>query len=645
MSQAEISSPHNLEVNDLDNVRVAFCDSAAGLQALYDWGIGPNTRIRTSAPYLLVNQNDRTEHLEAAIAGETSEKFKQSIGPFVQRIYDTSMKNESARNYARTLARATGIFHRTIFKAFCLDEDDFVEPRIVTQVKTGDPALDRILNPPWADLLAENRNLSILAVPLELERNSGPQDIDRLRRWLFRGPAYLGYRLGLMLSRHAPFLFQRDRVAYVLKENELVHETAYHLARRRIPLERLSRVHRAGPASEAASDIEDDVWAAIAEDFQDHLRKFLCNSARQRCTALALDELRQHAARQAEATQSYVTKLAAESRRAIVLTNYPGAPEEYALFAASDRLNIPMIAFQHGISRELNEAHGDIGVENSAAHLTAVYNEAGEHKTNETQFYHGASMAVGFPDKGRRLERLPIWCFKKAEPILYVSTNLYRGTVNTVSGTQSDLESCRAEMELIENVLAQLPHRVSYKTYPETLRYADPDPALELARRCNNLTVIDGSIDVRYFMRSASLVVTSRATSTTGWCILSGLPFCFIDVPNQMPLAPEAKNAFKAAFFYFTMADPDLNAQLQEFLSQPLDSIREHWWQKEAARRQFKATFIDKPTSSAGDLLAGYLVDNAFDPTFCAEHALVPPLRYNRESTPEDEPKKSLASL
>lgn len=645
MNQAANPSPHKLDVNDIDNVHVAFCDSAAGLRALNDRGLGPNAKIRTSAPYLLTNHPDRTEHLEAALTAETSARFKASIRPFVERIYDICIQRESARDYARTLARATAFFHRTIYKALCLREADFVEPRIAVIVQTGDADADRVLNPPWDILLAENPNLQIMAVPVELRRGGASKDVGRLRSWLFRGPAYLGFRLGQALSRRSPYLFQRNRVAYLLKENELVHETAFHLALRSIPIERLPRYRFTEPEHQEAAVIEDDVWTAIAEAYRDHLDGFLCASARDRCTVLALDDLRQHVARQEEATQFYASKLATETRHAVILTNYPGSPEEYGLFAAGDRLGIPTIAFQHGISRELNGVHGDLGVENSAAHLTALYNEAGKRKTDATQFYHGASIAVGFPDKGRRLERLPAWCFKKTEPILYVSSNMYRGTVNTISGSYSDLDSCREETKLIESVFARLPHRVSYKAYPESLRYADPDPALECARRCGNLTMIDGSVDARYFLRSASVIVSARATSTTGWCILSGVPFCFIDVPQQMPLASEIKDAFKAAFFYFSMDEPDLHARLREFLSQPVESIRAQWRQKETARQQFKNAFIDKPTPSAGALLAEYLAEHAFDPAFCADNAMAPPIRYEQEPAAEERPEKHLTPL
>ena len=633
MTQAAPQSSPERSLTDIDKVPVAFCDSAAGLRTLCDAGLAPSARVRTSAPYLLVNHPDRTEHLEAVISAETAARFKSSIRGFVTRIYDTAISHDATRGYARTLARATALFHRTVYKASCLTEDDFLEPRIVAQVSTGQPDTDSRLNPPWNLLLAGNHQLQVLNVVFQPKPASGPQDIDRLRRWLFRGLGYLGFRIGQSLSLHAPLLFRHDRVAFVLKENELVHETAFQLARRRIPLEALGRTRFSGLEPDPALTIDDHVWATIAENYQEHLSRFLCDSARDKCVDLAIEELRQHAVRQAVATQHYSNLLGRESRRAMILTNYPGSPEEYGLFIAGHRATIPVIAFQHGISRELNEVHGDLGVENSSAHLTAVYNETGKRRTDATQFHHGASMAVGFPDKGRRLKHLPVWCFKKSEPVLYVSMNLYRGTVNTVSGSYSDLDSCRAETEMIETVLRRLPYRVSYKPYPEALHYVDPDPVLERARRCDNVTVIEGSVDLRYFLRAASVVVTSRASSTTGWCILSGVPFCFVDVPEQMPLAGEAKDAFKAAFFYFTMTDPDVHTQLRDFLSQPLASIRTQWRQKEAARQQFKQVFIDKPTPSAGSVLAGYLTKHAFEPEFCADNAFAPPLRYDRETT------------
>ena len=170
-----------------------------------------------------------------------------------------------------------------------------------------------------------------------------------------------------------------------------------------------------------------------------------------------------------------------EGETTVVLTNYPGRPEDFGLFLSGQDLGIPVVGFQHGVCRELNADHGDLGVENACSHLTLVYNETAVERSNDTYFHHGRTTAVGFPAIGRRLSKHPAAAFQKTEPILYVATAPHRGYVHLVSSAATDLETSRFEIDMIEQVLDKAPRRVTYKPYPHMARYADLDPTLGVA--------------------------------------------------------------------------------------------------------------------------------------------------------------------
>lgn len=192
-------------------------------------------------------------------------------------------------------------------------------------------------------------------------------------------------------------------------------------------------------------------------------------------------------------------------------------------------------------------------------------------------------------------------------PLLYVSTALLSGNVNAYSGGVSDVERVRRELALVEDVLARLPYGVRYKSYPSTDRYDDPDPVLAAVARHPRLQLFDRALDLRYMIGQHRLVITSRATSTVGWCLMSGKPLVFIDHPDHMPLRDEARDLFAQGVFLFDWRDATTDA-LRAFLSRPLAEIEVEWRDKAAARRKLVEELFCRPGNRVGRRVADMLM-------------------------------------
>ena len=618
-----------IDASELARFDTIICDSSEALRQLRAAGLKRNVRVRTVSPYLLVHGADDLliESVEWRIRGDFYKAFKNALRAFGTEVYDIARGHGQTTDYARTIARASVAFQNVVLNAACLSDADFHEPRLHVQVRTGNPSLDELLNGPWSGLLRGNREFCSLTLDI-----SAPVFFDlgvarRRLRWLHQGPEYLGCRLGLLLSRWAPGLFAQDKVALLLKDCELLFETAYHLARNRI---RLVKWQPPKPDPSAGDAIPEDVERELRNAFDKFLPQFVCASAKGPCTDLAIFHIQTQANRQKAHYQSWKHSLAShirDGKRAIILSNYPGRPEDSALFTVASEAGVPMIAFQHGVSRELNANHGDVGLENSAAHLTLVYNEAARKRSDQTQFHHGVTLAVGYPMIGRRISRLPRFAFERTEPILYVSTCAYRGYRHMVTTTLTDAEMAELEIGLIRNVLNRLPYRVTYKPYPYLSRYADPDPVLLAAQSAENLAVVTDNIDARYLVGSSKVIVTARGTSTTGWCLMSRKPLCFIDLPWQMPLPDDVRVAFEEGVFLFDAGSGNFPEALRNFLSLPLLEIERRWELKRSARELMVSRFIDRPVRSPGKEASSYIVEQCFVPDFFATHALYPPER------------------
>jgi len=618
---------------DLSSYEVVFCDSREALDILLSQGLNPRALVRTLSPNLLRNGvgDLEIEAMEAPVAGARLRAFKKALRPFSEEIYDLCQGHDKIREFATTIARQAVASQRVTLNAACLSSDDFLQPRLLVQLRTAEASVDQLLNGPWGVLLSENRQAKSVIVDIQPSASLDLASPLRLRRWMHQGVEYLGYRAGLLLSAWAPWMFKNGKVALVLKENELLFETAFHLARNGIRLQRIANA----PPAELTGGMDAVVLKAhLGETLKRFAARFVCEAAIDPCVDEAIRRICEAVGRQATA-KVYWAGVLSENRQGgvekILLTNYPGRPEDGGLFDVCNASGIPMIAFQHGVSREVNAAHGDVAMENAVAHLTLVYNDAARERSDETPFYHWPSLSVGFPTIGRRISRLPALAFEKTQPIFYVSTAVCAGYRHMVTTSLTDAQMYDTEIGIIRNVLGPAPYGVTYKPYPYLNRYADEDPVLAAAMATPNISVVTKNVDMRYQVGSAKIIITGRATSTAGWCLMSKKPLCFLDVPGQMPLREDVRAAFDEALFLFDTSDPDFQRTLLEFLSQPLADIENQWMRKAKARQTMLRQFIDMPVKSTGRTAAGYILEHCFKPDFFDRHQRRGPNRISAE--------------
>ena len=105
---------------------------------------------------------------------------------------------------------------------------------------------------------------------------------------------------------------------------------------------------------------------------------------------------------------------------------------------------------------------------------------------------------------------------------------------------------------LITNIFGRLPHKVCFKNYPEdNRRYADKNPILAEVHAQKNMDLFDRKVDMRYLLSKHRVLVTSVATSTLGWLVMSGKPIVFINWSHDGPLTKNAHSIFSKGLFLF----------------------------------------------------------------------------------------------
>lgn len=568
-----------------------FCDSLEALQAARRDGLPSTARILSSSPALL-KAEAAAEDVDARPGRDVTERFIRAIGTFTETLYGLLQKEAIFSSAAIAGAYGGFIGHMPLHKALVIRPEDLSVPRLVLQPSTGDARIDRVVQSLWPDLLGLNPALQVVEIPVSMPgHGTSMGGVPPTLSWRLRNlrPDRLAYQALIALDRRFPARWRFKPDVLVLRDsNELVKDTALALAKHGHRLHRLKL-----PVDRPAAMTEEQrarLRILVADAFDRHYRPLFIPQLHD----LLIERLTTSAQRHIESSwgmqQLAAGRLAAyraESgqAKAIILHGAPMTAGGAGLHAAARQLGIPMLGFQHGVRREIADWPLDANVinENNYCDAMLTFNGIAARVSMEgNAFAAGPARAIGMPSDYWRLPRQPAEA--AAQPILFASTLLYRGIRQLSVTVMTDLERGEREIGVINDVLARLPHRVLYKPYP-SFRYADQDPALTAALQAGNIDVFLQERDLRFMLRQHRVIVTGGATSTIGWCVLSGLPMVFIDHPLEQPLKPGARRKFEEAFFLFDAAAPDFHQRLREFLSQPIEAIEAATRPKAAARQ------------------------------------------------------------
>lgn len=589
----------------LADVRVAFGESLVAWQAALAAGLPATARLRSTSPALLLSGRPGVEQFDRRLTPDWLRRYRAAILPFAERLFLDARRSAEAEPWALHMARAGTLYaHRLVIRAACLEAADFHEPRALLALG-GRANLRR--TPPLDRLLGNNPGF----LCFEAESPNAPEPRRRADRWSalrVAGLEGVAYRLLLKLWRQLPARWAQAEVL-ILSDNELLQEAAVRLglggaALRVVTLPAaapmaMPQVLKAALLQVTAKAVDDfaRAWvpAAAVRPCREAFEGYVCDQVEpelgcQDAVARRLDAL-------------------LGDRPTVALTNYPGLPERMAAIRHLRKRGVPVIGFQHGVSREINGMLDAAAAytENAATDLFLAYNERAAAVANGQPFAGGRSEAVGLPRRMTRAGRAPFW--RRRTAIWYVSTNSYRGVWQSVAAAISDREKAQREIAIVEEVLGRLDRPVVYKPYPEA-SYADPDPVLEHLSRYPNISVHGDAVDLRYLFPHVGLIVTARATSTTAWCLMSGRPVVFLDLPDDQPLHVDVRGHFAAGLFLFDGTDPAERERLHNFLKQPLSVITKAWAEKAAARQALIGRYFSaggRPGAGAAELIEGWL--------------------------------------
>ena len=105
---------------------------------------------------------------------------------------------------------------------------------------------------------------------------------------------------------------------------------------------------------------------------------------------------------------------------------------------------------------------------------------------------------------------------------------------------------------------------------------------------------------MRYLLSAYRVIITSGATSTLGWPVMSGTPVIFINRKEKSPLTNEAYIELSKGLFVFNDNDKGFYQNLRHFLSKPIEEIETLWREKEADRKEMIRKYFSAHNGGAG---------------------------------------------
>ena len=592
-----------------------FCDSLEALEWAYKQGLSRNTLIRTSSPAMLWHKNKNILNVEARWTTDELEKFQRTIQKLTKDIFDASLGIVGIeRELALTISQSVYQFQKVIYKAACLDDDDFTDPRLLIYVDGKTGPVGNIMNSPWGQLLSPNSLLSVVNYTLKNDKWNvlTTQGVSYWKRFKVAGYETIVYRLAIKIMKRLPdWIFSKELL--MPNENELNIEIASSLAVHGVKISKI----QLKPFPVIENEVLDENIVAIYQKIlpivYERVEEWVPSSAIKITMLLFKSHLEKQFKQFKRLTNEWdeVIKKSYTMKQS-VLANSPGSIKGHALSYICRKNNIPLITSQHGVTIEISKVHSmnHIGFDNSVADIVFSYNRKIVNIEKNTYFDKSIHHVVGMPLRLIRMNS------KKttsglALPIVYISTNLYYMGFGLSSET--DYIRAKNEQKLVTKVLSKLPHKVCYKTYPEdNRRYADSDPVLSSVKSANNIELFSKKIDMRYLISEYRILVTTCATSTLGWAVMSNKPVVFIDQKKNQPLTDEAYASLSKGLFVFDDDDENFHINIRNFLSQSIETIEELWQKKEYARKEMIKDYFSKYKSGAGKKAARIMIKEYF---------------------------------
>ena len=594
----------------LKNTKYLLIDTLDQLDFCKNNGFNIHTKILSFNPYLVLNKNYNVSSPEQDIKTDYYKNLSQITKTYCGKIYAKLYLSSNDKGFAQFIAQHLIHTQNIINKAAHLKKFIKNEKLVIIAPDYSEKKINNAINGNFYDFIECFDNIKIFKLQYhDQDQNRMGRDPSTkfLKRFLFEGINSILFRIITIFCNIFVIYWPGKKILYS-HENTLLKGTATYLFRKGLFLENINNNIKAEDLDK--NNILQNSIKAIEPILEQYQKEIIGNYINSKNLTFIKDSFQKnildYLTRKLSWSNYFKNK---KNRVQACLIGTPRSANHYSCIEVCKNNSIITASFQHAITKEINEdiLNIDVTYESNIVDKYFVYNNEAARNSKNSRFHFSQENIVGLPEDMRK--NLKNKKYKKnMQSILYATTTLYCGNrgIPSRSGT-SDIYKANFEINLIEKVFSKLPYQIQYKPY-FSKRFPGPIIELEMAKMKNNIILNEDEVDLRYIIGNCRIIITSRATSTIGWCLLSEKPVVYIENEDNR-LNTLASKAFKENLFFYDVRDHNWEQNLLNFLSLPIESIEAKWKQKEKMRKLFIEKFFGSDKTNAEKQCAEVLLN------------------------------------
>tara|TARA_X000000950_G_scaffold108424_2_gene136743 strand:- start:10584 stop:12395 length:1812 start_codon:yes stop_codon:yes gene_type:complete len=588
-------------------------DSEEAIKLAKKNGLVEKQKIITSSPYLVLNKN--YFYLESFWTLNKIKKFYASIERNRKEIFKKlSIQKNVSIEEALIVSMQITDYYKIIYKAACLN-NKILDNNILYLRSIGYSGRKNIdLNTPWQEILKSKRNFTYLDYKIG-KKIAKKSTIHEYISSLFYKIQLMGLDglLFRLIKRFKILNIFRRKIVFVLGENELLEESSFSMIFKGYGIHIIEKKNNSPYHNSKNINL---IKKIIKNDIYKITSYWVNNDIVNSCENIFFKNLSSGLREFYESKNSTEDFLLKYKNTKNILFNARYL-NSYVLgiLITFKKFKIPIISFQHGVTPEISDFKTDHGLytPGNCSDFFIYFNDAITKIAQSQDFIKSKGHVVGLPNKYFRVSKMKDFFTPSKNKILYLSMNLYKGHFGANNGYINDIEKAKQECYFVQKVLGKIPHHIDYKPYiVENLRYFDEDPVLEIIKNTKNVDLLDHNIDARYILSKYKLVITTSASSTLSWCIMSNVPLIFINDIKQSPLKKSLHNKVKNSVFFFDRSNKYFRSELKDLLSNSLEDISFMYKKKRKNREDLIKNYFSKYKKNAGKRSANFIIKKYF---------------------------------
>lgn len=589
---------NDADVSNFPETGTVIVDDIDALNHLYMLGLNQSTRILTNSPYVKLNFKENTNLVSLDKAVTPSERFLllKIIGLLSDDLYRNIPDHLLSRPEKIHLIRAIatmGWLH--LVKG--LKQEYFSDAVLIVRLSNQDHSLCNNDDFPWEDLLVDHaHNMSVYLYKVSYQFSS-----DCIRRdfKFFERIKYFNlarFKFFALLNffnflKKLGFKFKKNIIFGL--DNDLLNEMGYSFMLRGYAGTRLASSYKKFKDFQTIN-MSDDLKNKINFIFKKYLSKFFDLYQLKLSENFFIDKLEDSysAFRMIKKKFLYELKLTyqdSKNKPSYFFTNYP----QPGVYAACVELNIKLVTFQHGHTREILKydfiKQYPYTKEDSVSDVLFTYNYHSSEISSRSQYCISSVCELGLP---ARYFKTPSPFLRKKYDLVFVSTSkICQWTDAITQAKNSNFNRVSFEYDLLERVFLKLNKTVLYKPYLENDHFSNRRYLKEFMNNTSHIKYYDHKLDLRFLFSVGKLFITTRATSTLGWCLMAKVPLLFINMHEDFPLEDHVSFLMKKSVFYFDTSDENFFNDLLDFLKLDFLEINKRWREMESEREKLMNYF------------------------------------------------------